>query len=33
MSKESGKLIAVDLALPNSSDAAKVGKLFAENNL
>ena len=33
MDKDSGKLKAVDMALPVASDAAKVGKMFAENNL
>lgn len=33
MAKDSGKLIAVDLALPYASDAAKVGMTFRENNL
>ena len=33
MAKESGKLIAVDMALPYASDAAKIGTMFAENNL
>ena len=33
MNKKSGELVAVDIALPYASDAAKVGKLFADNNL
>jgi hypothetical protein len=33
MVKDSGKLIAVDMALPYASDAAKIGTMFAENNL
>ena len=33
MNKATGKLIAVDLALPYASDAAKVGMTFRENNL
>ena len=33
MNKDSGKLIAVDMALPYDSDAANIGKMFAENNL
>jgi len=33
MDKDSGKLIAVDLALPYARDAAKIGTMFAENNL
>ena len=33
MDKDSGKLIAVDMALPYASDAAKIGTMFAENNL
>jgi len=33
MNKDSGNLIAVDMALPYASDAAKIGKMFAENNL
>jgi hypothetical protein len=33
MAKDSGKLIAVDMALPYASDAAKIGAMFAENNL
>lgn len=33
MNKATGKLIAVDLALPYASDAAKVGKIFREHNL
>ena len=33
MAKDSGKLIAVDLALPYASDAVKVGMTFRDNNL
>ena len=33
MAKDSGKLIAVDMALPYASDAAKIGAMFTENNL
>lgn len=33
MDKDSGKLKAVDMALPVASDAAKIGKMFSENNL
>jgi hypothetical protein len=33
MDKDSGELTAVNMALPYSNDAAKIGAMFAENNL